>query len=514
MRGEWRGGFGDPTSEYRSGLKTSRRNQASELPKAHARPAKKITLADRVAAVERFLENGGARRCDIERFDVTLGGTFRGDVPLVLTGTGFEHADWTRKGFLEQYGHLPAKANNGLFNRMRSREVVTIGDYLQQNTSAMQVFLVEREARMTFGGLSTRLSSSDLFRGFDYRPILSLGVAASPTHFHKHQETWLHLLAGRKAWWFRMASSSPKFDPCKMLPEQALNASIGDGLLFCVQHPGETVYFGNLTWHATCNIDPFVLAVGAQGHTEGIPALHRAARHNDASALQTLLAATTTEPVNIEEKDYMNRTALQHAALIGHAAALSLLVAAGAKTDADNPLPLATVAEFGDHDSLQVLLDAGASLHRTTPTGGEAIHYAAKAGHQAVLSTLLARRASPSVRGPDGAEPLHWAAMEGSPGMIDFLLRLRANPNSRMADKATTPLHLSAASGHAALSHALLLGRADVQALDGAKMSAAQIARARGHEDAALSTLLDAASPHNGAKRVNRTVLTASSTDL
>ncbi|CAE7396357.1 Ankrd17, partial [Symbiodinium pilosum] len=157
-----------------------------------------------------------------------------------------------------------------------------------------------------------------------------------------------------------------------------------------------------------------------------------------------------------------------------------------------NPQPLATVAEFGDLDSLKVLLDAGASLHKTTSTGGEAIHYAAKGGHQEVLTELLARRASLDARGPDGAQPLHWAAMEGSPDVIDFLIRHGAKPNSQMVDGATTPLHLSSASGHRSLLKALLSARADPYALDGAKLSVVQIARSRGHEDEILSGLRNA----------------------
>ena len=42
-----------------------------------------------------------------------------------------------------------------------------------------------------------------------------------------------------------------------------------DGLEFCVQMAGDVMYFAKGQEHATCNLEDFVLGIGAQGHLPG-----------------------------------------------------------------------------------------------------------------------------------------------------------------------------------------------------------------------------------------------------
>ena len=72
--------------------------------------------------------------------------------------------------------------------------------------------------------------------------------------------------------------------PCAWLGRPA--TELPGGFRFCVQRPGEAIYLPKDTWHATCNLEAYVLGVGAQGHTAYWPALLRAAHLGDVAALR------------------------------------------------------------------------------------------------------------------------------------------------------------------------------------------------------------------------------------
>ena len=124
------------------------------------------------------------------------------------------------------------------------------------------------------------------------------------------------------------------------------------GVAFCVQSPGEVVYFGEGEDHATCNLDPMVLGVGSQGHTEHWPELVRLARRG------------------VYSKEFAEATA---------AAADSSSAAAG----------------------LQV---------QTPDTGWTALFVASRAGHITIAEHLARRGAEARSAIKDGQQPLHLAA--------------------------------------------------------------------------------------------------------
>jgi len=453
------------------------------LPGGQPRPGRRRKPAqERLLAVERFLAAGGADRCGLPRVDAR-GLTWRqfaeefGGKAVVLTGLDIG-GRWTREAFADAFGPAAVRANNGRFDGTRSRHLTTVEAYLERNLSDSNVFHVEREVRAVLGGRYDTETPS-LLQGFDYRPIFSLGLAGSPTYGHRHQETWLSLQAGRKVWWLgregRPKARLPgRGDPCLALPaswEAFAGTAAERDFHLCVQQPGETVYFGNMTLHATCNLDPFVVAFGAQGHTEWLPPLHRAARHNATEELEALLAG----PGDMDERDYMNRTALQHGVLMGHQQVAALLLRAGANATPGEPQPLQSASEFGDLPIVQLLLGAGVPLHGKDRQGGTAAHYAAKGGHAAVLEHLLSLRADSAARDAGGAEPLHWAAAESSVPMLRFLASRGGNVSAR-ADDGDTPLHFAARAGHAELAGFLLEAGASPRETNQAGLTASQVA--------------------------------------
>jgi len=55
--------------------------------------------------------------------------------------------------------------------------------------------------------------------------------------------------------------------------------------------------------------------------------------------------------------------------------------------------------------------------------GWQALHYAAAAGHQAIVQALLAAKAPATATDSAGRSPLHWAAWAGQPQVIELLLQ-------------------------------------------------------------------------------------------
>ena len=95
-----------------------------------------------------------------------------------------------------------------------------------------------------------------LLRGVYSGTISSVGVAPAGLSFHKHDESWLGLAAGEKAWFIvpHGASTLPRSRYSRVTDEAVLAAE--PGALSCVQRRGEVIYAPGQTWHATINRAP------------------------------------------------------------------------------------------------------------------------------------------------------------------------------------------------------------------------------------------------------------------
>lgn len=432
-------------------------------------------VRERLEVIRDFLAAGGEDHCDLSRVRVgrrtwaevskALGGR-----PALLHGAAHVSREgpsaMTREKFLDSFGERRIKLNNGHFDHIRSKEVVTVTEYLGRNASEWNLFLADRAYNLQAEVVSAlgQAASPQLFRIFDARPIMSLGVAASSTRFHAHAETWQLLIAGLKAWWIGPPGSAGLGgrDPCAALPrsqDAMLRSKEAVKLALCVQHVGEAIYFGNTMPHATCNLERFVLGVGAQGHAGDWPTIHYAARANDTAEVRRSVESEG----DVDAVDAQGSTPLHQAVAGGHLATVSLLVGAGAslrKRDREGKHALISAAERGDLEVVRFLLDAGAPLRRGDTAGVQAVHWAALSGHSSVLSLLLARRASPRARDKKGTEPIHWAALESDASTVQFLIKRRGDVRVA-ATSGTQALHWAAGVGHATIIDALLAAKAD-----------------------------------------------------
>ncbi len=141
--------------------------------------------------------------------------------------------------------------------------------------------------------------------------------------------------------------------------------------------------------------------------------------------------------------------------------------------------PLLFVAQQGDAESAQLLLDAGADVNDTAPIGWSALAVAAFLNQTAVAHVLLDAGAELDV-GEAGFTALHAAVLRGDGALVKSLLAHGANPNVEIT-RATgarrqsgdygfsanmvgaTPLYLAARYGEVAIMEALAAAGADLK---------------------------------------------------
>ncbi|KAI1418784.1 ankyrin repeat-containing domain protein [Xylaria sp. FL1777] len=141
--------------------------------------------------------------------------------------------------------------------------------------------------------------------------------------------------------------------------------------------------------------------------------LHYAAESQETAILQTIVAARGVE---IDKADRWNRTALYIAALRGNAEAVRLLVDAGASftPDCDRRTPLHVAIDEGHN---------GATFINERDTFGQtALHLASKNGHFGVVKELLAAGAMSHVLDNNHFLATHFAAEAGHTAIVCALL--------------------------------------------------------------------------------------------
>ncbi|XP_066909103.1 ankyrin repeat domain-containing protein 1 isoform X2 [Halyomorpha halys] len=148
------------------------------------------------------------------------------------------------------------------------------------------------------------------------------------------------------------------------------------------------------------------------------------------------------------KRDYMGNTLLHRAAEKGRWMDVRTLVKLRDMVDLRNDLcktPAHLAAISGSVESLQILLDHGASLSATTEEGYTVLHEAAKHGHTEIVKWLLDRGAEIEARDRQGQTALHTAVIWCRYETVDLLLNQGAHINLRNV-YGQTPLALAALS--------------------------------------------------------------------
>ena len=162
------------------------------------------------------------------------------------------------------------------------------------------------------------------------------------------------------------------------------------------------------------------------------------------------------------DKDSRGRsgvTPLFYAVQSGHANIVKQLLSAGANPSAGRPLYLA--ASCGHEGIVKQLLDAGADVSRHDAHGGTALTAAAEKGHRRTVKSLLKGKVNvvETSKHVDSATPLLYAARNGHNGVVSLLLRARATVDASNAH-GQTPLSQAVFCGHDRVVRQLLQAKA------------------------------------------------------
>jgi ankyrin repeat protein len=196
----------------------------------------------------------------------------------------------------------------------------------------------------------------------------------------------------------------------------------------------------------------------------------------------------------VDARDREGATALGRAAQAGKTAVATLLIERGANVNAravDGSTPLFYAAEADRAAMARLLLDRGADPNIPGRKGARPLAAAAYNGSAASVELLLKRGADPNALDDEGKSAMIYAAGRAYAPVVELLIAAGVEVNRRYAHGLTA---LMWAAGHDASAGVddveatmkLLIDRgADLSLKDDRGKTAADIARALGHERAA-----------------------------
>ncbi|KAI8487113.1 hypothetical protein Bbelb_351830 [Branchiostoma belcheri] len=213
-----------------------------------------------------------------------------------------------------------------------------------------------------------------------------------------------------------------------------------------------------------------LLKAALQGDTVRVKQLLEEGVNPNATSTTSVLWAAQNSPLHL-------------AALNGHHETVSVLLAAGADVntqDTKEKTPLHLAAKNGHHETVSVLLAAGADVNTQDQWERTPLHLAAVNGHHETVSALLAAGADVNTQDKLTMTSLHWAVLSGHHETVSALLAAGADVNTQGV-RQNTPLHLAAGRGHHETVSALLAAGADVNTEDSGGDTPLQVATEQGH---------------------------------
>jgi len=406
--------------------------------------------------------------------------------PVLLKGAAVRWCagqDWELEAFLEKFGHLEFKLrqcqslHEYAFTSPWER-VVSVRKYFEDEREPTAVLFENNYVESsTHRALWAGSAIPPVLREVHADPIFSAARKNTYIGFHRHQESWLAHLKGRKAWW--LAPPDREIPPIHKPWEYVVQRP--EGVALCIGEPGDILFLPEGWWHATWNLDDFVLGLGWEGGPSAN--WHAGFRAVADGELESLLK--WKEEASSDSVPTASWEMLHLAARAGHSDVLRQVLDWHDASDEKFPAAVAAgAAASGQVGSLQQLSLHGAVLHPWT------LHAAALCGHSDVVAWLLGQRANAQARDrlaatewmPDNAwqqghewTPLHTAAWNGHDGIVRQLLQATADPAAVVhpcsgeeplprvpqgrpgtGTELATPLHLAACRGHVRVIEALL----------------------------------------------------------
>lgn len=238
----------------------------------------------------------------------------------------------------------------------------------------------------------------------------------------------------------------------------------------------------------------------------GRSALHLASEHGFIAALRLLIE----KRADIDAEDHEGYSALHTACFSGREEIVQVLVHERANLTSqgreygESPFHCATVS--GNEKVIQILLHAGASTTAICKGGGSVLHWASQHGFVPVLQRLLDARADLAAEDFECRASLAWAAVEGHDKAVEFLLARDCSGIDYWDRTGKTALHHAAMKGFLRVVNVLLSKGADPNPQDTEGVRPLGLAARNDHSEV-VSALLVARAELNAVDGIGRTAL-------
>lgn len=213
-----------------------------------------------------FLLAFAVAKCDVDVFDAEhvdlrdLELNFKRPVKIVnlLKWDAFHKWDTPPK-FADLYGHHEINANRTSY--AQGLDHTSVNTYMEH--AHREHIIVMDDARITdkenefLNSIFRDFNVPRLFENITYARVLSLGGGLRGVDMMKHCVAWIGMVAGRKRWYLADPNHRDVRADC-------VDPIEDDRVLECVVEKGDVMYVPDFWWHATCNLDPYTVAIGTQ----------------------------------------------------------------------------------------------------------------------------------------------------------------------------------------------------------------------------------------------------------
>lgn len=214
--------------------------------------------------------------------------------PTIVTGLIDDwpaHASWADPAaFVERFGH------HEVFAKRVTRGWIRVNDLFGSDTEEGRAIIEDATLSLAevapHAGLSDQMVImdlqdmsageaallEDLSRDYEVPPLLeavsnarlfSYG-GAKGVQMSVHDAAWLGVVSGAKLWHLAPPGSPKPGDrECRNSGKIDWALAKRENVRHCIQLPGEVMVFGDGWWHATCNLQPYTVAMGAQTWESG-----------------------------------------------------------------------------------------------------------------------------------------------------------------------------------------------------------------------------------------------------
>tara|TARA_B100000214_G_scaffold375563_1_gene362719 strand:+ start:5511 stop:6191 length:681 start_codon:yes stop_codon:yes gene_type:complete len=170
--------------------------------------------------------------------------------------------EWnTLKKFCDRYSHHSIYSKRASFSYNYNTIDTKLTEYCKHSHKEHIIVMDDNKKTANEDIFLSKIANDfyipKLFDSITHTRILSFGGGFRGVDFMQHCSAWIGMISGRKLWQF----ADPKF---KYIDTSCDNQSNDHRIKKCIVNKTDVVYVPDMWWHATCNLDPYTIAIGTQ----------------------------------------------------------------------------------------------------------------------------------------------------------------------------------------------------------------------------------------------------------